>query len=75
MQSGGNNIACGMYGICMDIDGYKLDYMIADNYLPWNEIPEGYKTRVIPAGTWAVYPFRGPIPKAFQDVYAKIWGE
>ncbi len=73
MQSGENNIVCGMYGICIDSDGKNFDYMIADNYLPWNEIPEGYVTRVIPAGTWAVFPCRGPLPKSLQDVNTRIW--
>lgn len=75
MQSGENKIVCGMYGICMDSDGKKFDYLIADNYLPWNEVPEGYETRVIPAGTWAVFPCRGALPKSLQDVNTKIWSE
>jgi AraC family transcriptional regulator len=69
------DIVCGMYGICMDGDGKKFDYLIADNYLPWNEIPEGYETRVFPAGTWAVFPCRGALPKSLQDVNTKIWSE
>jgi len=75
MQSGENNIVCGMYGICIDSDGKNFDYMIADNYLPWNEVPEGYVTRVIPAGTWAVFSCRGPLPKSLQDVNTRIWSE
>lgn len=75
MQSEEKNIVRGMYGICMDNDGKKFDYLIADNYLPWNEIPDGYETRVIPAGTWAVFPCRGALPKSLQDVNTKIWSE
>lgn len=75
MNSGENKVVCGMYGICLDGDGKNFDYLIADNYLPWNEIPEGYVTRVIPAGTWAVFPCRGALPKALQDVNTKIWSE
>jgi len=70
-----SKIVCGMYGVCVDGDGKNFDYMIADNYLPWNEVPEGYETRVIPAGTWAVFPCRGALPKSLQDVNAKIWSE
>lgn len=70
-----NKLVCGMYGICMDSDGKKFDYLIADNYLPWNEIPEGYETRVIPAGTWAVFPCKGALPKSLQDVNTRIWSE
>ena len=75
MQSGQGEIVCGMYGICMDSDGKNFDYFIADNYLPWKEVPEGYVTKVIPEGTWAVFPCRGPLPKALQDVNTKIWSE
>ena len=73
-QSGDKNI-CGMYGICMLSEGTEFDYLIADNYLPWNEIPDGYETRVIPGGTWAVFPCRGALPKSLQDVNTRIWSE
>lgn len=68
-------VVCGMYGICLDGDGTQFEYLIADNYLPWNEVPKGFVTRVIPAGTWAVFPCRGALPKALQDVNTKIWSE
>ena len=74
-ESGQGKTVCGMYGICMDSDGKNFDYLIADNYLPWNEVPEGYVTKVIPEGTWAVFPCRGALPKALQDVNTKIWSE
>jgi len=75
MKSGENKVVCGMYGVCIDADGKNFDYLIADNYIPWNEIPEGYKTKVIPAGTWAIFPCRGALPKSLQDVNTKIWSE
>lgn len=75
VESGQNKIVCGMYGICMDIDGKNFDYLIADNYIPWNEIPEGYETKIIPEGTWAIFPCRGALPKALQNVNTKIWSE
>ena len=75
MKSGENQIVCGMYGICMDLDGKIFDYLIADNYVPWNEIPNGYITEVIPAGTWAIFPCHGVLPKSLQDVNTKIWSE
>jgi AraC family transcriptional regulator len=71
----GDKVVCGMYGVCMDIDGKNFEYLIADNYLPWNEIPDGYETRVIPAGTWAIFPCRGRLPKSLQDVNKRIWSE
>lgn len=75
MESVENKVVCGMYGICIDSDGENFDYLIADNYIPWNEIPEGYETKVIQAGTWAIFPCRGSLPKALQDVNTKIWSE
>ena len=75
MESRENQIICGMYGICMDVDGKIFDYLIADNYIPWNEVPYGYITKVIPAETWAIFPCRGAPPKSLQDVNTKIWSE
>lgn len=75
MESVDSKVVCGMYGICIDSDEKNFDYLIADNYIPWNEIPEGYKTKVIPAGTWAIFPCHGALPKALQDVNTKIWSE
>lgn len=75
MQSEDSKIVCGMFGVCLDGDGRNFEYLIADVYLPQNEIPEGYVTRVIPAGTWAVFPCRGHLPKVLQNVNTKIWSE
>lgn len=74
-QSDSSKVVCGMYGICIDGDGKDFDYLIADNYLPWNEVPKGFVTRVIPAGTWAVFPCHGPFTEAVQTVNTKIWSE
>ncbi len=74
-QTGGGNVVKGMFGVCMDSDGRNFEYFIADCYMPWNEVPEGYTTKVIPAGTWAVFPCKGALPKALQDVNTKIWSE
>lgn len=74
-RNGGGEIVCGMYGVCMDSDGKNFEYLIADDYRPWKEVPSGYITRVIPAGTWAVFPCRGALPKALQDVNTQIWTE
>lgn len=75
IQSEDRNIVCGMYGICIDSDGKDFDYLIADNYDPSKEVPEGFETRVIPERTWAVFPCKGALPKALQDVNTKIWSE
>ena len=52
-----------------------FEYLIADPYNPCRDIPEGCVTRVIPAGTWAVFPCRGALPQALQSVNTKIWSE
>lgn len=75
MENDESKVVCGMYGICMDSDGKNFEYFIADNYIPWNEVPAGYKTKVIPAGTWAIFPCRGSLPNTLQDVNTKIWSE
>lgn len=74
-QNGGGEIIKGMFGACIDNNGKEFDYLIADLYFPWNEIPDGCCTRIFPAGTWAVFPYRGECPKALQDVNTKIWSE
>lgn len=67
----------GMYGVCLDLDenGKEFEYLIADNYIPWEEIPEGYVAKVVPASTWAVFPCHGPMPQALQDVNTRMWSE
>lgn len=52
-QTGKNEIVCGMYGINMDLkmDGDQFEYMIADDYKPTEEIPEGFITKRIPKHT------------------------
>lgn len=74
--SGKGEVIVGMYGICIENVGQdEFEYLIADNYIPWNEIPEGCTTRVIPKHTWAVFPCKGPMPKALQDTNKKIFSE
>ncbi len=68
---------CGMYGFCtdMDIDGSHFDYWIADNYIPWEDIPEGCEALQIPGGIWAQFTCRGPLPESLQSVNTKIYSE
>ncbi len=74
-ESGGGDVVMGMFGVCLNDDGKEFDYLIADLYSPWKEIPDSYETRSIPAGTWAVFPCVGECPKSLQDVNTKIWSE
>lgn len=76
-QEGKGEYVCGMYGVCIDESrgGNEFEYLIADDYVPAKEVPEGFVTKVIPKHTWAVFPCKGPMPKALQDVNQKIFSE
>ena len=76
-QSGKNAVVCGWYGINIDLEmgQENFEYLIADSYNPQKEIPEGFVTRTIPAFDWAVFPCKGPMPTALQDVNTKIYTE
>lgn len=68
---------CGEYGINIDeqMGNDEFEYLIADNYNPTKEIPEGFVTKVIPAFTWAVFPCKGAMPDSLQNVNTKIFSE
>jgi len=77
-QTGKGKFVCGMYGICIDesmMDSDEFEYLIADNYNPSLEIPDGFVTKVIPKHTWAIFACKGPMPKSLQDVNKKIFSE
>ncbi len=65
----------GVFGVCMDMEGKDFDYWIADNYLPWEDIPEGCEATVIPGGLWAQFKCKGPLPDSLQSVNTQIWSE
>ena len=62
----------GTFGVCLNMEGKDFDYWIADLYYPWEEIPDGCETRVIPASAWAQFPCT---IKTLQDTNTKIWSE
>ena len=72
MQQGEKRPIMGTFGVCIDMVGKNFDYWIADLYFPWEEIPEGCETRVIPGSLWAQFPCT---LKTLQDVNTKIWSE
>ncbi|SDN86252.1 AraC family transcriptional regulator [Acetanaerobacterium elongatum] len=76
-QPGKKAALCGMYGISIDetMGSDKFEYLVADNYNPAAEIPEGFVTKVIPAFTWAVFACRGAMPQALQEVNRQIFSE
>ena len=74
-ENGRSNVIEGMFGVCLDGDGESFEYLIADMYLPWNDIPDGCVTKTIEASTWAVFPWSGQCPEALQTVNTWIWSE
>uniref|UniRef100_UPI00349EE2BB effector binding domain-containing protein n=1 Tax=uncultured Ruthenibacterium sp. TaxID=1905347 RepID=UPI00349EE2BB len=76
-STGGGKEICGMYGINLDesMGGNEFEYLIADNYDPTREIPEGFVTRTIPAHTWAVFPCTGRMPQALQGLNQQIFSQ
>lgn len=80
-KKGNGKYVCGMFGVNIDEamgggDGKdEFEYLIADAYNPSVDIPEGFVTRTVPAFTWAVFPIKGALPDALQDVNKKIFSE
>ena len=76
-QSGKGAVVCGWYGINIDLEmgQENFEYLIADPYNPQKEVPEGFEIRTIPAFEWAVFPCRGAMPTALQNVNTKIYTE
>lgn len=76
-QTGKNNIVCSSYGVNIDesMGNNEFEYLIADNYNPAIDIPDGFVTRVIPEHTWAVFACRGSMAQSMQEVNKKIFSE
>ena len=74
-ELGRGKIIEGMFGVCLDGDGESFEYLIADMYLPWKDIPDGCVIKTIDAATWAVFPWSGECPEALQTVNTWIWSE
>ena len=76
-QSGNAKHICGMFGICFDHDSDSrfFNYMIADPAEGKGILPAEFVKMEIPAKTWAVFPCKGAMPNALQEVNTKIWGE
>lgn len=76
-QSGKGKNVMGCFGVNIDAEMGKenFEYLIADPYNPQRDIPEGFVTRTIPAFDWAVFPCKGAMPNALQDVNTKIYTE
>lgn len=67
----------GVFGLNIDekMGGDSFEYLIADPYDGKENVPEGFVLRTVPEFTWAVFPCRGAMPQALQDVNTKIFTE
>lgn len=76
-QTGKGSVVCGMFGVCIDenAESGQFEYLIADHYAHGAAVPKGFVTKIIPKHTWAVFPCRGAMPNALQDVNRKIFSE
>ena len=70
-------LVMGMYGICFDAEmsGNQFRYMIADDLQEESAAERNLEEYEIPAHTWAVFPCRGPMPFALQEVNRRIFSE
>lgn len=62
----------GEFGVCLDEDGKLFNYLIADLYQPWAEIPAGCQAATFPAGEWAVFPCK---LATLQETNTRVWKE
>ncbi|SHN69561.1 AraC family transcriptional regulator [Desulfovibrio litoralis] len=76
-ENGNGKYICGMFGISYGYNSntHMFNYMIADSIQDKGSLPDGFITKEIPAKTWAVFPVKGAIPSALQEVNSKIWSE
>ena len=63
----------GMYAICAESEN-GFAYWIAGLYRG-GEVPEGLELFSFPAGEWAVFTTRGPIPESLQALNKAVWQE
>ena len=76
-KEGKGQTVMGVFGINLDpqMGSDTFEYLIADPYNPTKDVPDGFEVRTIPAFTWAVFPCKGAMPTALQDVNKKIFSE
>lgn len=76
-EAGRGKVVMGEFGINIDekMGNDEFQYLIADLYKKGTEVPAGFVKRTIPELTWAVFPCKGAMPNALQDVNTKIFTE
>lgn len=63
----------GMYALCADGEN-SFTYWIAGLY-KGGPVPEGLELCTFPAGKWAVFTAKGPIPASLQALNTALWQE
>ena len=63
----------GMYALCADGET-SFTYWIAGIYRG-GPVPEGLELYTFPAGKWAVFTAKGPIPESLQALNTAVWQE
>ena len=63
----------GVLGVSLCGDGVCNGYYIA--VATGRDVPEGMEAYDIPAGTWAVFECRGPMPEAIQSMQRRALAE
>ena len=63
----------GMFAIC-SCNGNGFTYWIAGPY-QGGEVPDGLELYSLPAGEWAVFTAKGPLPGSLQALDKAIWRE
>lgn len=53
----------------------EFTYSIASGYNGKTPVPEGFRIKEIPAGTWAIFKCKGALPDAIQDLWRRIYTE
>ncbi len=68
---------CPGLGICHQAPsgGPYFLYSIGDECEKDAPVPEGFERITIPAHTWAAFPCVGPMPKAIQDMWTRVYSE
>lgn len=68
---------CGQFGICLQAEkgSKEWKYGIGCKETLVKTIPEGFITLEIPALTWAIFPCRGPMPDALQQLWSRVYSD
>ncbi len=63
------------FGLSYDFEATAINYMIADYHSEENASIKDVEVKELPAGTWAIFPCKGPMPMAIQELNTKVWNE